>query len=211
MSAELAQRRSERRPPVHPLWLRVNHWLNALAVLILIFSGWRIYNASPIWPFRFPDRFTLGGWLGGALLWHFAAMWLLAVNGIAYLALNLLTRRWRQRFWPLSLRAIWGDLTSALRGRLAHDDPRHYNAVQKLAYLFVVADSLLVVASGLVVWKSVRFPLLRQLMGAYDNARIVHFAAMAGLALFFVVHLVMVALVPRTLLYMTRGATGETT
>jgi thiosulfate reductase cytochrome b subunit len=190
---------------VHPLWLRCLHWLNALAVLVLLFSGWRIYNASPIWAFRFPDAITLGGWLGGALLWHFAAMWLLVCNGLAYLALNLLSGRWRQRFWPLRLREVATDAAAALRGRLAHDDPHHYNAVQKLAYLFVVFDSLLIVMSGLVVWKSVQFPLLRELLGGYDTARVVHFIAMAGLALFFLVHLLMVALVPRTLLYMTRG------
>lgn len=190
---------------IHPAWLRLTHWLNALAVLVLMFSGWRIYNASPIWPFRFPDQLTLGGWLGGALLWHFAAMWLLFFNGLAYLALNLLSGRWRRRFWPLQLRAVFTDLAAALSGRLAHEDPRHYNAVQKIAYLFVVIDSIVLVASGLVIWKSVQFPLLRELLGGYDAARKVHFIAMAGLALFFVVHLVMVALVPRTLLYMTRG------
>jgi thiosulfate reductase cytochrome b subunit len=198
--------RAARPALIHPAWLRLFHWANALAVIILIFSGWRIYNASPIWPsFRFPEAFTLGGWLGGALLWHFAAMWLLFVNGLAYLLLNLASGRARQRFWPLRLGEVFTDLAAALRGKLAHDDPHHYNGVQKLAYLFVVFDSILVVLSGLVVWKSVQFPLLRALMGGFDTARIVHFAAMAGLVVFLLVHLVMVALVPRTLLYMTRG------
>jgi thiosulfate reductase cytochrome b subunit len=53
--------------PIHPAWLRVTHWLNATAVVLLVMSGWRIYNASPIFNFRFANEFTLGGWLGGEI------------------------------------------------------------------------------------------------------------------------------------------------
>jgi thiosulfate reductase cytochrome b subunit len=181
------------------------HWLNALAVLLLIFSGWRIYNAAPIFGFRFDQDFVLGGWLGGALLWHFAAMWLLFCNGLSYLALNILSGRLRARFFPLSPRAILADFAAALRGRLAHDDPAHYNAVQKAAYLGAMGLIALAVVSGLAIWKSVQFPLLRELLGGFDNARIVHFAAMAGLSAFIVVHVAMVALVPKTLRLMILG------
>jgi thiosulfate reductase cytochrome b subunit len=190
---------------IHPLWLRLTHWLNAIAVVVLVLSGWRIYNASPIFPFRFPEGITLGGWLGGALLWHFAAMWLLFVNGLIYLIVNLLSGRLARQFFPLRPGEVWRDLRAALAGKLSHADPRHYNAVQKLAYLFVMIASALIVISGLVVWKSVQFPLLRTLMGGFDNARIVHFLAMAGLVAFFLVHIVMVALVPRTFVAMVRG------
>jgi thiosulfate reductase cytochrome b subunit len=190
---------------IQPSWVRVTHWLNVIAVLVLILSGWRIYNASPIFAFRFPNPITLGGWLGGALLWHFAAMWLLAVNGLIYLGLNIATGRLRARYWPLTPRQILGDLVAALSGRLGHDDLSHYNAVQKAAYLGAIALLVLVVLSGLVVWKSVQFPLLRELMGGFDNARVVHFFAMAGLVLFIVVHVVMVALVPKTLRLMILG------
>jgi thiosulfate reductase cytochrome b subunit len=190
---------------IHPLWLRLTHWVNALAVIVLVLSGWRIYNASPIFSFRIPDGLTLGGWLGGALLWHFAAMWVLFLNGLIYLLLNLASGRLVARFFPLRLREVLADFLAALRGKLTHEDPRHYNAVQKLAYLFVMADVILIILSGLVVWKSVQFPHLRELMGGFDAARVVHFFAMAALVAFFVVHLVMVALVPRTLVLMTRG------
>ncbi|MDD5250343.1 MAG: cytochrome b/b6 domain-containing protein [Rhodocyclaceae bacterium] len=190
---------------VHPLWLRLTHWANVLAVVVLVTSGWRIYDASPIFAFRFPAGITLGGWLGGALLWHFAAMWLLAANGLLYVALNLASGRFARRFLPLRARDVLHDFVAALKGKLAHDDPWHYNAVQKLAYLFVVLDSALLVLSGLVVWKSVQFPVLRELMGGFDNARVVHFVAMAALVAFVVVHLAMVALVPKTLLMITRG------
>jgi len=187
------------------VWLRVPHWLNALAVFIMIFSGWRIYNASPIFPFSFANGLTLGGWLGGALQWHFAAMWLLAVNGLVYLACGLASGRLRRQLLPVRLREIAADLAAALRGQLSHDDIRHYNAVQKLAYLFVIADSLVIVASGLVLWKSVQFPVLNQLFAGYDVARKVHFFAMTGLAGFIVIHLALVLLVPRTLIAMLRG------
>ncbi|ARU30308.1 cytochrome B [Sulfuriferula sp. AH1] len=190
---------------VHPLWLRMTHWLNALAVVLMVMSGWKIYNASPIFAFRFPDDITLGGWLGGALLWHFFAMWLLVGNGIIYLATNLATGRLRRKFFPISPRAVLADVLAAVKGRLAHTDLRQYNQPQKLAYLFIVVDVALLVLSGLVIWKSVQFPLLRELMGGYDNARIVHFSAMSALVAVVTVHLVMVALIPRTLLLMIRG------
>jgi len=188
-----------------PAWVRASHWLNALGVILMVLSGWRIYDASPIFPFRFPPSITLGGWLGGALQWHFAAMWLLAVNGIVYLALNLATGRLRRRFWPLSPAAVFRDLGAALRGQLSHDDPFHYNAVQKAAYVGAVLLLVLLVASGLVVWKSVQFPLLRELMGGFESARVVHFVAMAGIVLFFAVHVAMVALVPKSLRLMILG------
>jgi thiosulfate reductase cytochrome b subunit len=190
---------------IHPLWLRLTHWINAAAVIVLILSGWQIYNASPLYGFRFPSSMTLGGWLGGALLWHFAAMWVLACNALIYLATNLASGRLRQRFFPLRIGDLLRDFTAALRGKLAHEDPRHYNAVQKLAYLFVIVATIVVIASGLVIWKSVQFPHLRELLGGYNAARMIHFFAMASLVAFFIVHVVMVALVPSTFLHITRG------
>jgi thiosulfate reductase cytochrome b subunit len=190
---------------IHPLWVRATHWLNAAAVVVLVASGWRIYDAAPFFGFTIPAQFTLGGWLGGAIQWHFAAMWLLAANGLAYVLLNLATGRAARRFLPLSPRALVADLASALRGRLTHADPGRYNAVQRAAYLFVVLDTVLLVLSGLVLWKSVQFPLLRELIGGYEAARRVHFVAMAALVGFVAVHLAMVALVPRTLRTMVLG------
>ena len=190
---------------IHPVWLRATHWLNALAVVIMTLSGWRIYNASPLFDFKFAKEITLGGWLGGAIQWHFAAMWLLAANGLVYLLCNVGSGRIVRKFFPLSPRAIVADLRAALRGWLSHADLRQYNAVQRATYLFVIADAVLLVLSGLVLWKSVQFPLLRELLGGYEAARLVHFFAMAAMAAFVLVHLAMAALVPRTLLAMIRG------
>jgi len=194
-----------RAAPVHPGWLRTTHWLNAVAVVLMVTSGWRIYNASPVYAMRFPGDMTLGGWLGGALQWHFAGMWLLAFNGLVYLALNVVSGRFARKFFPITAIGVWHDARDALRGRLSHADPRHYNGLQRLAYLIVIVDLVLLVLSGLVLWKSVQFPLLRELMDGYEGARRVHFFAMATLVAFVAGHVLMVALVPRTLLTMLRG------
>ncbi|AOJ28613.1 transmembrane hydrogenase cytochrome b-type subunit [Burkholderia seminalis] len=195
-----------KRSTIHPLWVRLFHWLNAAAVIALCLSGWQVYNASPIFrTVTFPPSITLGGWLGGALLWHFAAMWILAGNLFVYLVLGIATGRLRRKLLPLGVRAVFSDLAAALRGKLGHDDPARYNAVQKFAYLGVLFDIGLLVLSGLAIWKPVQFPVLRTLMGGFDNARVVHFVAMSVIVGFFAVHIVMVALVPRSLLTMIRG------
>ncbi|CAB3722885.1 Putative protein-methionine-sulfoxide reductase subunit YedZ1 [Paraburkholderia phenoliruptrix] len=191
---------------IQPAWVRISHWVNALAVMLMATSGWQIYNASPIFAgWRFPAAITLGGWLGGALQWHFAVMWMLVANFAVYVALNLASGRFQRKLLPVSAGSLASDLLDALRGKLKHDDLARYNAVQKLAYLVVIADLALVIVSGLAIWKSVQFPLLRTLMGGYDNARVVHFVAMSVLVAFFVVHVAMVALVPRSLVVMIRG------
>jgi len=191
---------------IQPVWVRVTHWINALAVVLMVMSGWQVYDASPIFPaLQFPPAVTLGGWLGGALLWHFAVMWLLVANFLVYLGLNIASGRLRRKLLPLSIRSLAVDTLAALRGRLTHSDLSRYNAIQKLAYLVVIVDIALLMLSGLAVWKSVQFPLLRALMGGYDNARVVHFVCMSVLVAFFAVHVVMVALVPRSLLLMIRG------
>jgi thiosulfate reductase cytochrome b subunit len=190
---------------IHPRWLRATHWLNAIAVVILAMSGWRIYNAAPFLGFVIPANLTLGGWLGGAIQWHFAAMWLLVGNGLIYLMCNVVSGRWLKKFFPVSPRALLADLLAALNGRLSHADPARYNTVQRAAYLFVIVDVAVLVLSGLVLWKSVQFPILRELLGGYETARRVHFLAMSALTGFVVIHLAMVALAPRTLLAMIRG------
>ena len=182
------------------------HWLTAASVIVLVLSGWKIYNASPIFAaWTFPNQYTLGGWLGGALQWHFAAMWVLFISGLLYLILNVTTGRLWRKFFPLSAKMLWTDVISALRGKLSHADLAKFNAAQKVAYLSVILALIISVVSGLVIWKSVQFPLLRELMGGYDSARIVHFCAMGFIVLFFIVHMLMVALVPQSLLTMLHG------
>src|SRR5438067_3444978 len=123
---------------VHPAVVRLTHWINVLAFLVMVASGWRIYNASPLFDFRFPKDLTLGGWLGGALQWHFAAMWLLALNGLIYLFYGILSGRFRQKLFPIALRGIVQDVFDALRGKLAHDDLTIYNSAQRAAYVAII-------------------------------------------------------------------------
>ncbi|WP_443748430.1 cytochrome b/b6 domain-containing protein [Asticcacaulis solisilvae] len=194
------------RTSVYPLWLRLMHWVNAVAVIILILSGWRIYDATRfMFGFTIPAKWTLGGWLGGALQWHFALMWLLVGNALVYLLVHVFNGRFHRQFLPLSASAIWTDFKSFLSGHLSHSDIRRYNAVQKVAYLFAMADIVVLVLSGLVLFKSVQLPWLRELLGGYEFARRIHFWAMACMVGFIVVHVVMAVLVPRTIRAMVWG------
>ena len=190
---------------IHPLPVRITHWINALAILIMVLSGWRIYNASPLFDFKFPNGWTLGGWLAGAIQWHFAAMWLLAINGLIYVCYGVFSGHFRRKMLPLPPRALLRDLAQALRGKLAHDDLTAYNAAQRAAYLGAIILAVLLVLSGLVIWKPVQFHELGTLMGDFEGARIVHFFAMAALVLFVVIHIMMVILVPRTFPSMFSG------
>jgi len=190
---------------IHPLVVRITHWINALAILIMVTSGWRIYNASPLFPFRIPSELTLGGWLAGALQWHFAAMWLLVINGIVYVIYGTVSGHFRRKLFPLTPRAIFRDMLGALRGKLAHEDLTVYNAAQRAAYLAIILCALVLVLSGLAIWKPVQMQELTALFGGYESARVVHFLAMALLVLIVVVHVVMVILVPRTFPTMFSG------
>jgi thiosulfate reductase cytochrome b subunit len=193
------------KPVIHPAWVRVTHWINAIAVIVMIGSGWQIYNASPLFNFAFPGQITIGGWLAGALLWHFAAMWLLVINGLVYLALGIATGRFRRKLLPIRPREVLADTRAALTFRLPHQDLAAYNAVQKLLYLGVILAGVVVVLSGLAIWKPVQLQELTALFGGYDAARYVHFFAMAAIVGFLVVHVVLALIVPRSLLAMIRG------
>jgi thiosulfate reductase cytochrome b subunit len=190
---------------IHPLIVRITHWINALAILIMVTSGWRIYNASPLFPFRIPNEITLGGWLAGALQWHFAAMWLLVLNGIVYLSYGIVSGHFRRKLFPLTPRAVLRDVLEALRGRLAHEDLSMYNAAQRAAYLAIILCLVVLVFSGLAIWKPVQFQEIAAVMGGYEGARYVHFCAMALMVVIVLVHIVMVILVPRTLPTMFTG------
>jgi thiosulfate reductase cytochrome b subunit len=196
---------SSKAPLIHPAWVRVTHWINALAMLMMIGSGWQIYDASPLFGFTFPRQIALGDWLAGALLWHFAAMWLLVINGIVYMTLGILTGRFRGKLFPIWPREVMRDLLAALRGKLAHDDLSVYNAVQKLLYTGVLLAGVVIVLSGISIWKPVQFWWLTAFFGGYNTARYVHFAAMTSIVAFLTVHVVLALLVPKSLRAMILG------
>jgi len=198
---------SGRKTAIHPLAVRITHWINAIAIIIMILSGWRIYDASPLFDFEFPDEITLGGWLAGALQWHFAAMWLLVLNGLFYVCYGIVSGHFKSSFLPLTWQSLWREFKNALRGQIPHE-LGVYNAVQRAAYIGVICMGAVLVLSGLAIWKPVQFQELTALMGGYEGARLVHFIAMTLVVFFILVHLTLVALVPRTLwpMFSGRGA-----
>ena len=190
---------------IQPAWVRIAHWINAVAMILMIMSGWQIYNASPLFDFHFSSSITLGGWLAGALLWHFAAMWLLMVNGLVYVVLGFATGRFRKKLLPITAGGVISDTRAALTGRLSHDDLTRYNYVQKLLYAGIIVVGVLIVLSGLSIWKPVQFQYLTALFGGYDVARYVHFFCMAAICAFLVVHVALAVLVPKSLRAMIIG------
>lgn len=199
-------RASAAGPLVQPRWVRITHWINALAMFMMIGSGWQIYDASPLFSFfHFPQHLALGGWLAGALLWHFAAMWLLVANGIVYVTLGLSTGRFRKKFFPIRPREVLQDVSAALHGRLSHDDLTVYNAVQRLLYLGVILAGVVIVLSGLSIWKPVQVKWLTAFFGGYDAARYVHFFAMSSIVAFLAIHVVLALIVPKSLRAMIFG------
>jgi thiosulfate reductase cytochrome b subunit len=190
---------------IHPGWVRLCHWINAIAILAMIGSGWQIYDASPLFGFTFPRQIALGNWLGGALLWHFAAMWLLVINGLVYVTLGFVTGRFRRKLLPIYPRQVIADVKAALTFKLAHEDLSHYNAVQKVLYVGIILTAVVIVTSGLSIWKPVQFQEITAFYGGYDVARYVHFAAMAAIVAFLVVHVSLALLVPKSLRAMIVG------
>ena len=224
IATAVADAESAARPSVqiHPLSRRIMHWVNALAILVMIGSGWRIYDYYPALPinFGFPYYLTLGGditlteaidneyGLANALAWHFAAMWVLVINLFVYLVAGVVSGHFRRDFLPVSAVAFVRDMLAALRGRLSHR-LGEYNAVQKVLYWGVLAAIVVTILSGLSIWKPVQLQELTWLFGGYEFARVVHFFGMLAIAAFLVVHIALAMLVPSTLVAMVLGSTSE--
>ena len=200
-----ALRRDEGRR-LHPLAVRIMHWTNALAMFIMIGSGWKIYQDEVIFGWlHFPDWMTIGGEAQGALQWHFFGMWILTFNGLAYIIYGLATGRFRRMLFPIHPRALLADLGDALRFRLHHDDLTRYNTVQRVLYVGIILVGIIQVLSGLAIWKPVQFSELAALFGSFQTARLIHFLCMAAIVLFLLVHIALALLVPRTLAGMLTG------
>jgi thiosulfate reductase cytochrome b subunit len=204
LTPQRAERQDKRRN-IHPLFVRITHWINAIAILIMIGSGLQIHNAYPILPFQFPAFMTIGGWLGGALLWHFAFMWLLVANVFVMVIYGIISGRYRAKLLPIHPRAVIADIRNALSGKLSHADLNVYNAIQKLMYLGVLIAIFVVILSGIAIWKPVQFQGLTALLGGFQSARLVHFIAMSLIAGFLIIHVVMALIVPRTIKAMLTG------
>jgi thiosulfate reductase cytochrome b subunit len=192
--------------PLHPLPVRIMHWVNALAMLILIGSGWKIYNDEVLFGWlHFPEWMTVGREAQGALQWHFFAMWLLVLNGLAYLTYGIVSGRFRRKLFPIRPREVLANIRDALRFRLSHEDITRYNAVQRLLYAGIILVIIVQVLSGLAVWKPVQFSELAALFYSFQGSRLVHFLGMAAIVGFLVVHVALALLVPKTIGAMITG------
>ncbi|MEI8152881.1 MAG: cytochrome b/b6 domain-containing protein [Hyphomicrobiales bacterium] len=202
---------TERYPrKLHPLPLRIMHWVNAITMIVLIGSGWKIYNDEVLFGWlHFPNAITLGMEAQHALQWHFFAMWILMVNGLCYLAYGFYTGRFRRKLLPIWPSAIVADIRDALRFRLAHDDITHYNAVQKVLYAGIIAVIVLQVLSGWAIWKPVQLSELTSLFYDFQGARLAHFIGMAAIVAFLVIHVALALIVPKTIVAMVDGGPPE--
>ena len=206
MSAPPVKSNTRQEQRLHPLPVRVMHWTNAVAIFIMIGSGWKIYNDDVLFGFlHFPDAVVIGKWAQYGLQWHFFGMWIFVINGLAYLIYGIATGRFRQKLFPLSLREILATVSDALRFRLAHEDLTHYNALQKILYLGIMAVGVLIVISGLALWKPVQFSELASLFGSFQTIRLVHFLCMAAIVGFLLIHVTLALLVPKSLVAMLTG------
>ncbi len=191
---------------LHPGVIRIMHWLNAAAMLVMITSGWGIYDDDVIIKgLHVPPFLRLGDWAAPSLNWHFAGMWLLVLNGVAYLGYGLLTGRLRERLLPIRLGDLLRTVKDTLHLRIAHEDITTYNAVQKVLYIVAMLAAISQVVTGLAIWKPVQFSTLVALLGGFQSARIVHFAGMSVLVGFLLVHVALSFLVPSTLWAMLTG------
>ncbi len=201
----MVQMRNHRRP-LHPLPLRIMHWVNAVTIFIMITSGWKIYNDEVLFGWlHFPEALTLGKWAQHGLQWHFFGMWILVINGLCYLTYGLVSGRFRRMLLPIRLSDLLATVNDTLHLKLSHDDPTKYNAVQKLLYVGVISIGILIVISGLAIWKPIQFSELVALFGSFQNARLVHFFCMTAIVLFVTVHVALALLVPQTLVSMFTG------
>ena len=195
-------------PPrrLHPVPIRIMHWINAVAMILMIGSGWGIYDdAVIIHGLHFDHALRIGTWAAESLLWHFAGMWLLMLNGLAYLVYGFVTGRFRERLLPIRVADVLATIRETLHLHFAHADLTIYNGVQKLLYIVAILAGVSQVVSGLAIWKPVQLSWLVALLGGFQGARLVHFAGMAVLVGFLFVHVALALLVPRTLWAMLAG------
>ena len=175
-------------------------------MIAMIMSGWGIYDDDVIiHGLHFSSALRLGSWAAPSLLWHFAAMWVLALNGLAYLIYGFATGRLRERMLPIRIDALVQTIRETLHFKIAHDDLTVYNAVQKLLYIVVILAGISQVVTGLLIWKPIQFSSAVALLGGFQAVRVEHFVGMSVIVGFLMVHVALSLLVPQTLWAMLSG------
>ena len=208
----------------HHWIVRVTHWVNAIALTLMVGSGLRIFNAYPAfarrgeqfccYPFEhkaIPDYLTFGGWLGGARHWHFALMWILVLNGLVYLTFIYLHGEWRDL---VPRRGDARDALAMLKFYLfvskTHPKQGKHNAMQKVTYFALPVLAIVLVLTGLAIWKPVQLGWITALFGGFVWARYWHFMTMVGLIALSFAHVFMVfAVDPYSMQSMVTGGYRE--
>jgi len=187
----------------HPFLVRLCHWINSVSLLVLIGSGLQIFRAFPSFGAKIPEadlvniprQLTLGGWLGGALQWHFTFIWIYMLTGALYMAYEIFSKNYRQvLFLPRDVRGVWPMARHYFFFGPKPELNEPYNPLQKLAYTSAIGLGVLSVLTGLVLYRPVQFSFLAVLMGGFHYARVWHFAVTLGFLFFIGGHLVMVLL-----------------
>jgi len=187
----------------HPWIVRATHWLTAVSLFVLTGSGLQIFTAFPSFGSKVPqedllnvpEALRLGGWLGGALMWHLTFMWVFIVIGAVYLIYQFASGRYRiVLFTPRDLPGVWPMVKHYFFFQAKPDVVEPYNPLQKLAYTATALLGVASVLTGLVLYNPVQFSGLAWMMGGFPRARIWHFVAMCGFLAFIPGHLLMVAL-----------------
>jgi Ni/Fe-hydrogenase b-type cytochrome subunit len=187
----------------HPLPIRITHWVNAISLFVMVTSGLRIFRAFPSFGPKIPENIlldipkslTLGGWLGGALQWHFTFMWIFAVSGLVYVAYQVGSGHYRTMlFTPRDIAGVWPMARHYFFFGPKPPATGQYNPLQKLAYTSTIAFGVLSLLTGIVLFKPAQFSWLAFLFGGFHLTRLWHFAAMCGFLAFIPGHLIMVVL-----------------
>jgi thiosulfate reductase cytochrome b subunit len=188
----------------HPWAVRFCHWANAVSVTVLAMSGLQIFSAFPAFGPKIPQQnlidavpeaVALGGWLGGALQWHFTFMWIFAASGLLYVMSQILSGHWRTvLFARRDVAGLWPMVRHYFLFGPKPVVTEQYNALQKQAYTTALLLGTLSLLTGVVMYKPVQLSALGWIFGGYHGARLIHFLSMCGLLAFIPGHLIMVLL-----------------
>jgi Ni/Fe-hydrogenase b-type cytochrome subunit len=187
----------------HPFIVRFCHWVNLVALFVMIASGLQIFRAFPSFGAKIPQKdllhwpkaYALGGWLGGGLQWHLTFMWIYLGTGLLYLGYQLFDGNYKQvLFVPHDVPGVWPMVKHYFFFGPKPPVREAYNPLQKQAYTTVLVLGVLSVISGFVIWKPIQFSWLGWTMGGFHYARIWHFCIMWAILFFVLGHLVMVVL-----------------
>jgi thiosulfate reductase cytochrome b subunit len=195
----------------HALAVRVTHWVNAVALTLLLMSGLQIFNAHPnlywgdssytgqpplLQTDGFPSWITVPSnqWLAMGRRWHLFFAWVLVVNGVTYLTYSIASRHLSRDLGITSTdwRSIGRSFAEHLRLHRPHgDEARHYNVLQKLTYLAVIFGLLpLMIITGMAMSPGLDslWPGWVDVLGGRQSARTLHFITAWLLVLFAMIH-----------------------